>query len=259
MNQADIKKAQSLSTQFKALGFGKATPKKIVKKSIPSKLFSYESLKPKEDTSLSQIRAATKAAQDAAKSAADLALTVENMHKRVISAESTAKSAASSAASAHQTAESLAAKLVDKPAPIEHTKETTVIQKVETEPFLVTTDIVKDIIKVMHSLPDVDKLEVSKGIRNASSFIYKGTRYGTEELMHGGSSSSSSGSAFQQPVSGAVDGVNATYTWTTAPNVIVVDQGRPMQKVSSDGTVNWTGTTVTVLTIAPNFDIFATG
>lgn len=58
---------------------------------------------------------------------------------------------------------------------------------------------------------------------------------------------------------GTVNGVNATFTFAAAPSVIVVDQGRSMQKVSSDGTINWTGTTSVVLTIAPNFDIFGLG
>lgn len=70
--------------------------------------------------------------------------------------------------------------------------------------------------------------------------------------------STGSAGGYQQPLTGAVNGTNATYTWTIAPNVIVVDQGREMQKVSSDGTTNWTGTTTTVLSVAPNFDIFAT-
>lgn len=70
-------------------------------------------------------------------------------------------------------------------------------------------------------------------------------------------SSGSGGSGYQQPTVGVVNGVNAVFTWTSAPSVIIVDQGRPMQKVSSDGTVNWTGTTVTTLAVAPNFDIFA--
>lgn len=69
-------------------------------------------------------------------------------------------------------------------------------------------------------------------------------------------------SGFQQPTSGAVDGSNATFVWTKSPNVIVVDQGRPMQRISSDGTVNWTvsgsGPYTTVLAVAPNYDVFAT-
>lgn len=72
------------------------------------------------------------------------------------------------------------------------------------------------------------------------------------------SSSGSGGSGYQAPTSGAIDGSNQIFVWATAPNVIVVDGGRSMQKVSSDGSVNWTGTTTTTLTVAPNFDVFAT-
>lgn len=71
------------------------------------------------------------------------------------------------------------------------------------------------------------------------------------------STGSGGGSGYQAPLSGSVNGTNQTFTWTTAPSAISVDQGRVMQKVSSDGTVNWTGTTTTVLSIAPNSDIFA--
>lgn len=68
--------------------------------------------------------------------------------------------------------------------------------------------------------------------------------------------SSSGSSGFQQPLSGALE--QDTFTWTTAPNVLVID-GVPRQKVQSDGTVNWTGTVTTVLTGAPwpTFDIFS--
>lgn len=72
------------------------------------------------------------------------------------------------------------------------------------------------------------------------------------DLIGGGGSN-----GYQQPT-GTVNGSNQVFTWSTAPNVIVVDQGRSMQKVSSDGTVNWTGTTTTTLAIAPNYDVFAT-
>lgn len=63
------------------------------------------------------------------------------------------------------------------------------------------------------------------------------------------------GGPFQQPT-GIVNGTNKVFVFTTAPNIIAVDNGRVMQKVSSDGTVNWTGTTTVTLTIAPTFDIF---
>lgn len=65
------------------------------------------------------------------------------------------------------------------------------------------------------------------------------------------------GTGFQQPTSGAVDGSNTVFVFTNAPNAITVDGGRAMQKVSSDGTVNWTGTTTITLAIAPTFDIFS--
>lgn len=70
--------------------------------------------------------------------------------------------------------------------------------------------------------------------------------------LNGGSSST-----FQIPLSGIVDGVNTTFTWATAPNVIVRD-GAPMKKTQTNGESNWTGTTTTGLTQAPNKDLFAT-
>lgn len=57
---------------------------------------------------------------------------------------------------------------------------------------------------------------------------------------------------------GTVDGSNTIFVFASAPNLIVVD-GVPKQKVQSDGTVNWTGTTTVTLTVAPNYDIYALG
>lgn len=54
---------------------------------------------------------------------------------------------------------------------------------------------------------------------------------------------------------GTVDGSNAIFVFTSAPSIVTVDNV-PKQKTSSDGTVNWTGTTTITLTIAPNYDIF---
>lgn len=70
-------------------------------------------------------------------------------------------------------------------------------------------------------------------------------------------SSGGGGSGYQAPLSGGLTGTN---TWSTAPNVLVID-GTSKQKTQTDGTVNWTGTTTTVLTGAqfPTFDIFAIG
>lgn len=99
-------------------------------------------------------------------------------------------------------------------------------------------------------------------IRNAESFIFntqnKKMKVKFEELMSGIGKSTGGTSGFQVPT-GTVNGTNQVFVWTTAPNVIVVDQGRAMQRVSSDGTINWTivGTTTT-LAVAPTFDIYAT-
>ncbi len=54
----------------------------------------------------------------------------------------------------------------------------------------ITPELVKKIVQMMHSLPEIDKLEVSKGIRNAASFVYGGTKYGVHEMMHGAGASS---------------------------------------------------------------------
>lgn len=59
------------------------------------------------------------------------------------------------------------------------------------------------------------------------------------------------------PVSGVVDGSNTVFTFTAAPSVVILDNGNPMNKTSSDGTANWTGTTTITLNQAPNFNIFA--
>lgn len=68
--------------------------------------------------------------------------------------------------------------------------------------------------------------------------------------------SGTGGSGYQAPTSGVVDGSNAVFVWATAPNAIVVD-GVIKRKLQSDGiTTNWSGTTTTTLTVAPNFDVY---
>lgn len=61
---------------------------------------------------------------------------------------------------------------------------------------------------------------------------------------------------YQVPI-GTVDGTNQTFTFTAAPNVIVVDNTNVMNKTSADGTSNWTGTTVVVMKVAPTYNIFS--
>lgn len=55
---------------------------------------------------------------------------------------------------------------------------------------------------------------------------------------------------------GTVNGVNTTFVFSATPQVIVLDNGNVMNQISSDGTVNWTGTTTVILNQAPLFNIF---
>lgn len=98
-----------------------------------------------------------------------------------------------------------------------------------------------------------------KGVEDRVNYnIEHGRKKLSDMRWHGGGSSSAgSSSGYQQVQSGVVNGINTSFTWATAPNVIVVDTGRVIRKVSSDGTINWTGTTTTILSVPPNFDIFA--
>lgn len=71
-------------------------------------------------------------------------------------------------------------------------------------------------------------------------------------------SATSTGISILTPTSGVADESNQTFEFTTAPTILYVDN-KALQKVSSDGEVNWTGTTTVVLTIAPNRDIYGLG
>lgn len=58
-------------------------------------------------------------------------------------------------------------------------------------------------------------------------------------------------------IAGTVDGSNTSFAFNIPPTVMFVDNV-PRQKVSSDTTVNWTGTTVvSILSGPPNNDLFA--
>lgn len=102
----------------------------------------------------------------------------------------------------------------------------------------------------LYSLADVDLA----GIVSGQSIIWTGIRW-----IPFTPASSSGG--YQQPTSGIVNGINTIFVFATAPNALSVDGGRAIQKVSSDGTVNWTvagtGPYTLTLSIAPNSDIFA--
>lgn len=56
---------------------------------------------------------------------------------------------------------------------------------------------------------------------------------------------------------GAVDGSNTVFVFSAEPTILYID-GVPTQKVSSDSTVNWTGTTTVTLANAPQSDLYGT-
>lgn len=139
-----------------------------------------------------------------------------------------------------------------------------------------TIDYQKIIADVISQLTSGKKLKpehidgLTKGLGKLEEFLKLGGYRGGGDTIAAGTgvtisidvngkkviNASAASGGFQQPT-GTVNGSNQVFVWATAPKVIIVDQGRPMQKVSSDGTVNWTivGTTTT-LSIAPTFDIF---
>lgn len=86
----------------------------------------------------------------------------------------------------------------------------------QNKPYTLEIDVemVKKIVQIMHSLPETDKLEVSKGIRNAQSFLFGGTKYKTEELMRGGGDSHSSETQVYNEV---VAGSGTTFTLAYTP------------------------------------------
>ncbi len=104
------------------------------------------------------------------------------------------------------------------------------------EEFSVNEDMVREIIKIMHSLPEQDKLEVSKGIRNAQSFIFNKTKYETSELMHGGGSSGSGGVTIIT-ISGTIDDSNVNFTATSEPTLLNINGGFYQQ---TGGAITWT-------------------
>lgn len=71
-------------------------------------------------------------------------------------------------------------------------------------------------------------------------------------------STTSTGISILTPTSGVINGINQTFVFTTAPTILYVDN-KALQKVSSNGEVNWTGTTTVILTVAPNRDIYGLG
>ncbi len=85
-----------------------------------------------------------------------------------------------------------------------------------------TADIVKEIVQLMRKLPEKDRLEI-QDIRNSNSFIFGGNKYKIEELMHGGSGPTPSGSlVFTYDISSQFDSVKTTFTLPTYYSILSV-------------------------------------
>lgn len=125
----------------------------------------------------------------------------------------------------------------------------------KTFDVIVTTEMVKQIIRIMHLLPEKDKLEVSKGLRNADSFIFGKTRYNISELMHGGGSGGvtpivGTGSLYSVDLSAQATGTNMSFTIPAVDSIVALISSdapfiyRPLiDFVAAGTTLIFTGTT----------------
>lgn len=66
------------------------------------------------------------------------------------------------------------------------------------------------------------KIDISH-VRNAGSFIFNGNLYKTEELMHGGGSSSTGSTLSTEVPVGVIDGSNNIFTVTHTPVFVMID------------------------------------
>ncbi len=122
----------------------------------------------------------------------------------------------------------------------------------------------KELLDNLKRIPDIERMAQVNSLPVTTSFfnglraknlnITGGTTTQSGDTVTVAITASGGGTlSIQQPTSGAVG--QDTFGWATAPTIIFRD-GVAMQKQSADGTVNWTGTTTTVLATWPNFDIF---
>lgn len=152
----------------------------------------------------------------------------------------------------------VAKKIIEK---ITTVKETPIITEIHKE---VLPDQVVEKINLSEGKIDRDRIEGFDDYTDKKTFkeeidILKNRIQVVLQIATQGqrtsASSSSSGSFAVMTPTGTVNGSNTSFTFPSAPLVIVVD-GVPKQKTQSDGTANWTGTTSVTLSVAPNFDIF---
>lgn len=143
------------------------------------------------------------------------------------------------------------------------------INELGTDPeFQIDQSHVKDLLEDIEKLKKTIAHIVGTGVGGVSGI--KGITAGTNITIDNSnpqypvvtsSGGGPGGSGFQLPLTGAVNGVNKVFTWTTAPSALLVDD-TTIQKSNNgtspvDTTANWTGTTTTTLLVAPNFSICA--
>ena len=80
----------------------------------------------------------------------------------------------------------------------------------------------KKVVAAMKKLPEQDRLEV-QDIRNHQAFIFKGTKYGMHEMMHGGANASTANGTTYYTPSGAVDASNTVFGVTDTPTSVIAD------------------------------------
>lgn len=211
MRAEDITKAQSLSKQLASLGY---TPKRLPKKEKPARQPFYT----KELNNLGFTRSKKKVPPTAFKSSFKFD---------------------------YNALKGRGVEPLQDLRPIVEPLVKQYLASLEAPTLELTPEIVKEIIKLMHSLPEVDKLEVSKGLRNASSFLFGGTKYGMHEMMHGGASSTTAGINVYGEV---VAGSGTSWTLATTPSTGTLRLFANGQRLTKTVDYSLAGTAITTLT-----------
>ncbi len=138
--------------------------------------------------------------------------------------------------------------------------------KAQPQNIEISTDMVRAIIKEMKNLPEKDRLEV-QDIRNHQAFMYKGTKYGMHEMMHGGGPTltagsnitltttdgtttvaASSGAISFLSATGTINDVNVTFTFASLPIALIINGALYQQ---SGGAITWSYLAGTVTLSSP--------
>lgn len=104
--------------------------------------------------------------------------------------------------------------------------------KIVKEALPLTPSLVAQIVTIMRTLPEKDRLDISQ-IRNASSFMKDGIKYRVEELMHGGGGST--GSTLVLQTNGTPNGSQSLLNLKNGTNVTITDDGVGGITINSTG------------------------